>query len=122
MARKTITLLPNSGTNLDLIGEAVPGDSYYGFTDGLHTIAIYGQNLTGRVKIQGTLATNPTDDDWFNVLIDGLPFKDYSEFTGVEGYTFTANLVFLRAILDRTSVGQTDISTVGYIDKIYLNY
>lgn len=122
MARKTITLLPNSGTNLDLIGEAVPGDSYYGFTDGLHTIAIYGQNLTGRVKIQGTLATNPTDDDWFNVLIDGLPFKDYSEFTGVEGYTFTANLVFLRAILDRTSLGQTDISTVGYIDKIYLNY
>jgi hypothetical protein len=122
MARKTITLLPNSGTNLDLIGEAVPGDSYYGFTDGLHTIAIYGQDLTGRVKIQGTLATNPTDEDWFNVLIDGLPFKDYNEFTGVEGYTFTANLVFLRAILDRTSVGQTDISTVGYIDKIYLNY
>lgn len=122
MARKTITLLPNSGTNLDLIGEAVPGDSYYGFTDGLHTIAIYGQNLTGRVKIQGTLATNPTDEDWFNVLIDGLPFKDYNEFTGVEGYTFTANLVFLRAILDRTSLGQTDISTVGYIDKIYLNY
>ncbi|MDA9993229.1 hypothetical protein N9E09_01040 [bacterium] len=122
MARKTITLLPNSGTNLDLIGEAVPGDSYYGFTDGLHTIAIYGQDLTGRVKIQGTLATNPTDEDWFNVLIDGLPFKDYNEFTGVEGYTFTANLVFLRAILDRTSLGQTDISTVGYIDKIYLNY
>lgn len=104
MARKTITLLPNSGTNLDLIGEAVPGDSYYGFTDGLHTIAIYGQDLTGRVKIQGTLATNPTDEDWFNVLIDGLPFKDYNEFTGVEGYTFTANLVFLRAILDRTSL------------------
>ena len=122
MARKTITLLPNSGTNLDLIGEAVPGDSYYGFTDGLHTIAIYGQDLTGRVKIQGTLATNPTDEDWFNVLIDGLPFKDYNKFTGVEGYTFTANLVFLRAILDRTSLGQTDISTVGYIDKIYLNY
>lgn len=78
--------------------------------------------MTGRVKIQGTLATNPTDEDWFNVLIDGLPFKDYNEFTGVEGYTFTANLVFLRAILDRTSLGQTDISTVGYIDKIYLNY
>ncbi len=122
MARKTITLLPNSGTNLDVIGDAVPGDSYYGFTDGLHTIAVYGQNLTGRVKIQGTLATNPTDSDWFNVLIDGLPFKDYNNFNGVEGYTFTANLVFLRATLDRTSLGKTDINTVGYIDKIYLNY
>jgi hypothetical protein len=122
MARKTITLLGNSGTNLDLVGNAVPGDSYYGFTDGLHTVAVYGQGLIGRVRIQGTLATNPTEDDWFSILIDGMPFKDYNEFTGVEGYTFTANLVFLRATLDRTSLGQTDINTVGYIDKIYLNY
>lgn len=45
MARKTITLLENSGTNLDLVGDAVPGDSYYGFTDGLHTVAVYGQAI-----------------------------------------------------------------------------
>ena len=76
MARKTTTLLPNTGVNLDVTGDAVPGDSYYGYTDGLHTVAIYGQNLSGRVRIQGTLANSPTEDDWFNVLIDGLPYKD----------------------------------------------
>jgi hypothetical protein len=122
MARKTTTLLPNTGVNLDVTGDAVPGDSYYGYTDGLHTVAIYGQNLSGRVRIQGTLANSPTEDDWFNVLIDGLPYKDYSNYTGVEGFTFTANLVFLRATLDRTSLGITDPNTAGYIEKIYLNY
>ena len=122
MARKTTTLLPNTGVNLDVTGDAVPGDSYYGYTDGLHTVAIYGQNLSGRVRIQGTLANSPTEDDWFDVLIDGLPYKDYSNYTGVEGFTFTANLVFLRATLDRTSLGITDTSIAGYIEKIYLNY
>jgi len=122
MARKTTTLLPNTGTNLDLTGDAVPGDSYYGYTDGIHTVAIYGQNLSGRVKVQGTLATSPTEDDWFDILISGLPYKDYSNFTGVEGFTFTANLVFLRATLDRTALGITDVTTAGYIEKIYLNY
>lgn len=122
MARKTTTLLPNTGVNLDVIGEPVPGDSYYGYTDGLHTVAIYGQNLSGRVRVQGTLSNSPTEDDWFDILISGLPYKDYSNYTGVEGFTFTANLVFLRATLDRTSLGITDPNTAGYIEKIYLNY
>ena len=42
MARKTVTLLSQTGSlELDKVGDAVPGDSYYGFTDGIHTIAIY---------------------------------------------------------------------------------
>ena len=122
MARKTTTLMPNSGVNLNVTGDAVPGDSYYGYTDGIHTVAIYGQNLSGSVRIQGTLATHPTEDDWFDVLLSGLPYKDYNEFTGVEGFTFTANLVFLRAILDRDALGITDVSQAGWIEKIYLNY
>lgn len=122
MARKTTTLMPNSGTNLNLVGDAVPGDSYYGYTDGIHTVAVYGQNLSGRIRVQGTLATTPTEDDWFDILLTGLPYKDYTNFTGVEGFTFTANLVFLRATLDRTALGITDVSQAGWIEKIYLNY
>jgi len=122
MARKTTTLMPNSGTNLNVTGDAVPGDSYYGYTDGIHTVAVYGQDLTGRIKIQGTLATQPTDDDWFDILLAGLPYKDYTNFTGVEGFTFTANLVFLRAVLDRDALGITDVTTAGWVEKIYLNY
>lgn len=122
MARKTTTLLPITGTNLNVTGDPVPGDSYYGYTDGVHTVAIYGQDLSGRVKIQGTLATTPTEDDWFDILIGGLPYKDYSNYTGVEGFTFIANLVFLRAVLDRDAVGITDINEAGYIQKILLNY
>lgn len=122
MARKTTTLMSNSGTNLDVTGDAVPGDSYYGYTDGIHTVAVYGQDLTGRIKIQGTLATQPTEDDWFDILLAGIPYKDYTNFTGVEGFTFTANLVFLRAVLDRSALGITDVTTAGWVEKIYLNY
>ena len=123
MARKTTTLLPLTGaTSLDTIGDAVPGDSYYGYKDGVHTVAVYGNNLKGRIKIQGTLATTPTEDDWFDILLAGLPYKDYDNFTGVDGFTFVANLVYLRAKLDRTSLGITDYSTAGFVGKIYLNY
>ncbi len=123
MARKTVTLLPQTGTiELDKTGDAVPGDSYYGFTDGIHTVAIYGQDLSGRVKIQGTLEQNPTEDDWFDILFSGLPFRDYTNFTGVEGFTFVANLVYLRASLDRSALGLTNLQTSGYVEKILLNY
>lgn len=122
MARKTTILMPLTGVDLDKTGEAVPGDSYYGYTDGIHTVAVYGRNFTGRIRIQGTLATQPTEDDWFDILLGGIPYKDYTNFTGVEGFTFTANLVFLRAVMDRSSLGITDISQAGFIEKIYLNY
>ena len=123
MARKTTTLLPLSGASaLDVTGTAVPGDSFYGYTDGIHTVAVYGDNLSGRIIIQGTLATTPTEDDWFNILIGGLPYKDYTSFTGVEGFTFIANLVFLRAKLDRTALGISNFATAGHVGKIYLNY
>jgi hypothetical protein len=123
MARKTTTLLPLTGaTELDTVGSAVPGDSYYGYTDGVHTVAVYGDNLSGRITIQGTLATTPTEDDWFDILLQGLPYKDYTAFTGVEGFTFVANLVYLRAKLNRTALGITDFTTAGTVGKIYLNY
>ena len=123
MARKTTTLLPLTGaTSLDTTGTAVPGDSYYGYADGIHTVAIYGSNLSGRVSIQGTLATTPTEADWFDILLTGLPYKDYTSFTGVQGFTFVANLVYLRAKLDRTSLGITDYTLAGHVAKIYLNY
>jgi hypothetical protein len=128
MARKTQKLLEAAGIlELNVVGNAVPGDSYWGYTDGLHTIAIYARDFTGRIKIQGTLATHPHDDDWFDVLIGGFgmggnPYKDYVKFTGVEGWTFTANLVFLRATIDRDILGVTNVSQAGCVEKILLNY
>ena len=80
MARKTVTLLSQTGSELDKTGEAVP-DSYYGFTDGI-TVTIYGQDLSGRVKIQGTLAQNPTEDDWFDILFSDLHLGIIQIFTG----------------------------------------
>ena len=45
------------------------------------------------------------------------PFRDYTNFTGVEGFTFVANLVYLRASLDRSALGLTNLQTSGYVEK-----
>ena len=115
-------MLSNIGNQFNVTGDRIRADSYFGYTDGIHTVAIYGANLSGRIKIQGTLATTPTEADWFDILLTGLPYKDYTNFTGVEGFTFIANLVFLRAKLDRTALGITDYTLAGHVGKIYLNY
>ena len=35
--------------------------------DGVHTVQYDYTGLTGTITIQGTLATSPTDTDWFDV-------------------------------------------------------
>ena len=50
-SNQTTELLPRTGDiDLDTVGTAVPGDSYYGYTDGIHTVAIYGQGLIRQSK------------------------------------------------------------------------
>lgn len=68
MAR-SIQLMGDTGTNFNSTSDSVRADSFYGFTDGLHTVAIYMNNFTGRFFIEGTLATTPTADDWFTINI-----------------------------------------------------
>ena len=44
---------PNGGTTTTVFGEKFQADGYYGFTDGLHTVAFYINNFTGKVGIHG---------------------------------------------------------------------
>ena len=40
---------------------------YYGSTTGLHTISFTLREFTGRIYVLATLASNPTDQDWFPI-------------------------------------------------------
>ena len=42
--------------------------------------------------------------------------------TGVESYTFQANLVWVRAIVDRSYLPFPQIADVGAVQQILLNY
>ena len=105
MARKTTTLMPLTGVELNKTGDAVPGDSYYGYTDGIHTVAIYGRDFSGRIKIQGTLATQPTEDDWFDISGTSIDQTNIDGSTLAFHANFTGNFVWVRAKVSGMSAG-----------------
>ena len=93
------------------VSDKAQGDGYYSQPDGVHTIAYkVDTTLTGSIKMQGTLATTPTENDWFD--ISGTTFTtDHS--TTISSSNFTGNFVYVRA--KATSV------TAGSITNILLN-
>lgn len=91
-----------------VVGDAYKGDGYYGRSDGFHTIQYDFDGLTGNIIIQATLATSPTDDDWFDVHT----YTASSE-TAVKYTNITGNFVFLRAKV---------VLTAGTVNSIKLNH
>ena len=112
---------------MSLTTSNVEGDSYYGYSDGIHTIAISFNSFKGRVSVQGTLALTPTDADFFDIQIQGgykqFPISGTDGFTGVEAYTITGNFTYLRVKVDRSYLGDgtTYDSTYGAINYIRLS-
>ncbi len=110
-------------------GEKYKGDGYYGRSDGLHTIQIDLNGFLGNVEMQGTLAINPTEDDWFSVrlgsgqtidttgkLVSATTTKlEYSDNkTSSDTYNFTGNYVWVRVLITNW--------TDGTVNSIRLNH
>jgi len=75
-------------------GDKKKGAGYHKNNDGVHT-AVYDLNgFVGTVKIQGTLATYPGDEDWIDIIDteanSGDPINNFS-------CTFTGKFVWIRA-------------------------
>ena len=61
----TAISLPYNYAGGNLTSSNVPADSYYGRSDGLHTVSITLDGFTGNIALEGTLATTPGANDWF---------------------------------------------------------
>ena len=93
------------------VSDKFKGDGYYSHPDGVHTVAYkVDTTLTGSIKMQGSLATTPTEDDWFD--ISGTTFTT-DQSTTISSANFTGNFVWVRA--KATSI------TAGSITQILLN-
>ena len=93
------------------VSDKFKGDGYYSQPDGVHTVAYkVDTSLTGSIKMQGSLATTPTEDDWFD--ISGSTFTT-DQSTTISSANFTGNFVWVRA--KATSI------TAGSITQILLN-
>ena len=103
----TTTTLDHTG----FVSDKAKGDGYYSQVDGVHTVAYkIDATLTGTIKMQGTLASTPTEEDWFD--ISGTTFTA-DQSTTISSANFTGNFVYVRA--NATSI------TAGSITSIQLN-
>ena len=103
----TSTILDHTG----FVSDKTKGDGYYSQTDGVHTVAYQvNSTMTGSIKMQGTLATTPTEDDWFDIT-GSIFTADQS--TLISTANFTGNFVWVRA--KATSV------TAGTISSVLIN-
>jgi len=103
----TTTTLDHTG----FVSDKAKGDGYYSQPDGIHTVAYQvNSTLAGAIKMQGSLATTPTEDDWFDIA--GSTFTaDQSTLIGTAN--FTGNFVWVRA--KATSI------TAGTISSVLIN-
>ena len=118
MVEEAVTTETSDGsttTTIDHVGfvsDKFKGDGYYQHPDGVHTVAYkVNTTLTGSIKMQGTLAKTPTEDDWFD--ISGTTFTT-DQSTTISSSNFTGNFVWVRA--KATGI------TAGSITNVLLNH
>jgi len=106
-----------TGANASVTSQAIKGDSYYGYSDGLHTIQlVYGSSFAGNVHIQASLELEPITSDWFDIspTSTGTSFTTIGTetyaiipgLTGSEAYTFTGNYPNIRVYMEGRTAGQ----------------
>tara|TARA_R110000851_G_scaffold54041_1_gene127866 strand:+ start:4545 stop:4922 length:378 start_codon:yes stop_codon:yes gene_type:complete len=99
---------PGDSTTESRTSEKYKGDGYYGRSDGLHSVQYTYSGITGVITIQGTLATNPVEADWFDVHTYTAAQETASKIA-----SFTGNYVWVRAKV---------VYTDGTISSIKLNH
>ena len=114
LVEETVTTETSDGltdTRLDhtgFVSAKVKGDGYYSQPDGVHTVAYQvNSTMTGSIKMQGSLATTPTEDDFFDIT--GTTFTA-DQSTLIFTANFTGNFVWVRA--KATSVTDGTISSI----------
>lgn len=132
--RHPILVLPTTSGKWSVKSDAFRGDSWFGSTDGIHTVAVHFKQFIGRLHIQGTLAHDPQEEDWFDIVLNGGPVcctGSYLQFdeaiSGAYAFTFMGNFLYLRAVMDRDyissieSIQRERLLEHGDIDKVILS-
>ena len=88
------------------VSDKAKGDGYYSQPDGVHTVAYQvNSTMTGSIKMQGTLATTPTEDDWFDIEGTSIGQDNIDGSTLAFSSNFTGNFVWVRAKVSGMSAG-----------------
>ena len=147
MSRQSIVILSSVPPTVSHIGDPVRVDTWYTSAHNLNTISIVSSNFKGRVVVEASLKANPSDNDWFPILLNGNSYIDYPRnrlstvpsppllsFSGgglgaetsTIAFNFSGRFTWMRAQVDRSLIVPADanpimIAACGLIDRILLN-
>lgn len=134
----------NNDYHWNEVSLALAAGGYYGSTTGLHTIAFTMRSFVGRIYVQATLASNPTESDWFPIKFTES-CKYYIEFTdtiiynpdtrdtvrevgttGTFAESVTGNFTYLRVGIDRSYISNdpsiVQKSLAGKLEECQVNF
>lgn len=135
MSDSNVQLLPSTQGVVNITGTPVRGAGSTRSVGSLYTVVMTANNLQGRVYIEGSIASSPTVDDWFVIVMPNIdtpyvefPYAEGNTVGGVTtaGFTFKGNFTWIRARLDRDYLGIYELSPLqlaafGHLDQIMLN-
>lgn len=84
MLMRTETLLPYTGSQVNIVGEPVKSVGWYSNQTAsiLSTIWLYTTNMVGRVHLYGTLSLDPQEKDWVELKISDkdteVPYLEFN--------------------------------------------
>jgi hypothetical protein len=123
---QSVQVIGSTGTQFNVTSDKVRGDSFYGYTDGLHTMAFYLSGFIGKIYVEGTLSKTPTESDWFAINLDGatVPLVYAAATTTTTARSFEGNFIFLRVRIDRTHItpANNDSMQNGQLIQVLLNH
>lgn len=122
--------------------EPLPVSGYFG-TQGSCTVAMTLRNFSGRIYLQGTLATSPEENDWVTFKLGEE--TDYVEYTDTEIYNpmtmklvkeygvtktvhfnIQGNFTFFRIVIDRDFIAvepsDAQKQVAGKIEEALVNF
>ena len=133
---QSVLLLPTTSEKLNVTGLPQRGAGYNNSIGNNHTVSFNLYNFVGRIYIEGSLASEPQECDWFAIpLIPNndfiqyplVPYNPSSNMQGDSGnfsYNFTGNYIWIRARVCRKYIQPpvTDPTLVGTVLGILMNY
>lgn len=106
---QTAYINPGNGAPYTVTGNSQPAAAYYLGNQDLQTVNYGLINCTGNIVIEATLASNPTDSDWFQVYEFEAVTANTAAYTNIDG-----NFVYIRAKVKDFSNGVVNYIKVSY--------
>ncbi len=130
MTRTSEIMMNDTTGKVSVVGNKIRASGWYGSKGSSHTVQIVLSNFSGRIAIQGTLASEPKEDDWFFINLSNnnhyLTFEtDKNTPIVTQAYNFKGNFIWLRALMDRNNLdfepSAEQLRALGNVNKILLS-